>query len=483
MKKNLLLSLFMAMTMMTLCPQSMMAQWTYNPKSNELYIDGSDVNLSVSCYSDDSLVIKNYSLGLTGTLDLTAPITDETGKSYFIGKIADNAFSMCGADDIILPKSVKYIGTDAFALVNNISELNLGDDVTIGEGAFQNCKGLTKITVGKNANICDNAFGACTALQTIKIGDNAILGPNSFAICKSMTELFIGANATIDEHAFTMPMLRNSVIYVPQSEVDKYLEIFSIVVQIIPSISIDEASTEVPYWENGEYAVSLERSMVKGKWNTFNVPFDIDADEVAQYFGEGTKIKRLFNISSEGVVTLKDTTAIAAGYMYLVKNTADLPSPYTFSERAVYGENEIDTDEGDYTISVYDEAGESAAMAGFVCGEDSEYAVMSLYNDMNVNIMSLMFTPYILSGDKFYRVDSDVDLKGTRWFIGVMAGASAKKTLSVDFGDADDSEATGISAVNAPRQADGNCYNVLGQKVNANATGLVIVNGRKLLRK
>ena len=116
-----------------------------------------------------------------------------TNPSWIMGE----TFQDCiGLTSIKIPKSVKYIGNNAFQGSGLTGKLIIPNNVeTIEDDAFSRCAGLTSVEFSNNiTGIPDGAFAGCTGLTgTLVIPDNIVsVGDNAFADCSSITGLQIG---------------------------------------------------------------------------------------------------------------------------------------------------------------------------------------------------------------------------------------------------------------------------------------------------
>jgi len=168
----------------------------------------------------------------TGTLTITGEGTmdyDDTEKwdmvenpkhviiSDGITNIAENAFDYWGDGEtgehnefnklktVVLPKSLTYIGNEAFISCENLLEVDIPDNViAIGESAFaytgiKECifpDNLTKISFG----VCSG----CYNLETVELGENVTsIGINAFFGCHKLTEITLPQSLTrIEADAF-----------------------------------------------------------------------------------------------------------------------------------------------------------------------------------------------------------------------------------------------------------------------------------------
>lgn len=144
-----------------------------------------------------------------------------------VTKIGEGAFSNTSLDGIplkkiIIPKSVKEIGTNAFAYNSTLEEVEIEDGVEIvGAGAFRDCISLKKITfpdsvtkigeycMNECKNLCSMRFSKnitrierdvlhdCFSLEQIEIPEKVTFIENyAFAGCMGVKEIRIPASVT-----------------------------------------------------------------------------------------------------------------------------------------------------------------------------------------------------------------------------------------------------------------------------------------------
>ena len=86
-------------------------------------------------------------------------------------EIPKNAFhSRHQLESIVLPKTLKTIGTQAFFACDKLAAISIPQSVeSIGAAAFSGCKGITELTIGGNPRIGKYAFARLENLKTVKV--------------------------------------------------------------------------------------------------------------------------------------------------------------------------------------------------------------------------------------------------------------------------------------------------------------------------
>ncbi len=97
--------------------------------------------------------------------------------------------------NIIIPKTVKRVGTEAFWNNSKIEYLKI-DAQKISTYTLDNCPNITKIDIGENVeNIADRAFYKCNNLNDVTILSNqANINAYTFADCSAMKTIKINEN-------------------------------------------------------------------------------------------------------------------------------------------------------------------------------------------------------------------------------------------------------------------------------------------------
>lgn len=91
---------------------------------------------------------------------------------------------------VIIPSTVRVIGTDVFALCASINNIIIPEGVTeIQEGAFYNCSSLKNVILPMSLRTLGNTAFFGTALTVIKFKSKVTIG--SLALPSSLTDIYV----------------------------------------------------------------------------------------------------------------------------------------------------------------------------------------------------------------------------------------------------------------------------------------------------
>lgn len=207
-----------------------------------------------------------------------------------------------------------------------------------------------------------------------------------------------------------------------------------------------------------EYAnVTLERTFATG-WNSVVLPFAttpkaLGASEAAKYTGtNGTTI----NFS-----TIGEDGTLDANTPYLVYFTTAKENP-TFEGVAVAPAT---------SLTVADAA------------ETQQYSFVGTYTAIASGSETIKAGDYIVVGDGIQKAKGGNALKAFRAYFQAQEGANKAKNMVISI---DGNVVTGIDAVSTSEpaaNASAPAYNLAGQRVGKSYKGVVIVNGKKVIRK
>ena len=236
-------------------------------------------------------------------------------------------------------------------------------------------------------------------------------------------------------------------------------------IEIIPNkideteiLTLNESATNTIEAKTG-VNVTLNRPMNVGRWNTFCVPFSIDAKQIASQFGEGTQIAKFVDsIDDEIQFTTLTSNEIVAGEPYLVKpiNAAD---SYSFTNVSVAATDPITKGGGEYI------------------------SFKGIYNptDITEDLPENTFAAGIV-GNVVKKAVRGSNMKGFRAFFIIPEGAGAQSSYMLKI----DGTATSINSINgADVVVNAPVYNLQGQRVDGNnlTPGIYVKAGKKFVVK
>jgi len=125
----------------------------------------------------------------SGDIVIPSKVKDAEGNVYAVTSIENNAFysdnnggnnEFASITSIVIPDSVKKIGSNAFYGCKSLTTISIPDNVTsIGMSAFYNCSDLTNVVIGKGiTEIYHMAFEGCSNLASVRI--EAINAPTMY---------------------------------------------------------------------------------------------------------------------------------------------------------------------------------------------------------------------------------------------------------------------------------------------------------------
>jgi len=106
-------------------------------------------------------------------------------------------------EKVILPSSLKKIGTNAFRGCSSLQDISIPDGVTsIGDKAFYGCSSLKKIIIPSSVTeIGNNSFFACNNLQSIMIPTHVTsIGNSTFFGCNKLISINVPERIRIINH-------------------------------------------------------------------------------------------------------------------------------------------------------------------------------------------------------------------------------------------------------------------------------------------
>lgn len=193
--------------------------------------------------------------------------------------------------------------------------------------------------------------------------------------------------------------------------------------------------------------VVLTRILSNSYWNTFCVPFNISAEQISSTFG-GAQITEFTSVDGT-TMNFREARSIVAGKPYLIKPVKTVENP-TFSGVTITVTEPEQTTKGDY--------GFKGTLQPTPLATDGTNLFVST------------------TGEVKKPSATGNTIKGFRAYIIVpkTVGESAKLSIL--------GEVTGIDSISNGNGSDnGIIYNLSGQRVDGNAKGIVVKNGKKVI--
>lgn len=229
--------------------------------------------------------------------------------------------------------------------------------------------------------------------------------------------------------------------------------------------TLDETKTDnvIETYENAN--VTLQRTLSKDYWNTFCVPFALDAEQVTQYFGEGTQLRTYEGNCNNNIVYFATVDNIEAGKPYIMKPGNTVVQNPTF--------------EGVSMVATgLDKNGNPQAV-----GDASTVQMKGIYNKILLNTDKTEL--FLGDNDLFYYPIDDIDARtigGLRAYFIVPQGTDVKK-LRANL----DGTPTSLDTIFDTEESNAPVYNLQGQCVGnslrALKSGIYIQNGKKVVVK
>lgn len=255
------------------------------------------------------------------------------------------------------------------------------------------------------------------------------------------------------------------VVFTNSSQARATKIIVTVEVPKAKNYTLDETKTDnvIETYENAN--VTLQRTLSKDYWNTFCVPFALDAEQVTQYFGEGTQLRTYEGNCNDNIVYFATVDNIEAGKPYIMKPGNAVVQNPTF--------------EGVSMVATgLDEKGNPQAV-----GDASTVQMKGIYNQ--IELKTDMTELFLGDNDLFYYPLDDIDARtigGLRAYFIVPQGTDIKK-LRANL----DGTPTSLGTIFDTEESNAPVYNLQGQCVGnslrALKSGIYIQNGKKVVVK
>ena len=423
-------------------PHSLNVTYTISPESANATIEKTDGEALIEVSGTYTIIATGAAndtykeTTATCTLKVINSAVEETSIEFVAG-VDKGTQTGNGKEDQIVQGVVTIHGTDAaFAAVSsNKYTYRL----------YQNCTTTISTKIGKITKI--EFVKGDKPINNLKYNgkDGAFTADTKYDLC------WVGS--------------AKEVVFTNSSQARATNIIVTVEVPKAKNYTLDETKTKnvIETYENAN--VTLQRTLSKDYWNTFCVPFALDAEQVTQYFGEGTQLRTYEGNCNNNIVYFATVDNIEAGKPYIMKPGNAVVTNPTF--------------EGVSMVATgLDEKGNPQAV-----GDASTVQMKGIYNQ--IELKTDMTELFLGDNDLFYYPLDDIDARtigGLRAYFIVPQGTDIKK-LRANL----DGTPTSLGTIFDTEESNAPVYNLQGQCVGnslrALKSGIYIQNGKKVVVK
>ena len=243
-------------------------------------------------------------------------------------------------------------------------------------------------------------------------------------------------------------------------------------------VVLDETSTTAPVASGGAVDIMVKRTIKANEWSTLVLPFSLTADKVKAMFGDNVKLAKYTgstkNTEDGYILNFEKTETITAGEPVLICG-ADEKSDNTYLA-------------GKLTLGTDDNRGSD--VVSNVSMTDPTTDTSNQFNLKGTYIHNASFIQagdyYLGSGNALHHAKSAKALGSARMVVRYEGKNPQAKLAALNF----DGVTTGIDEVrmdNDTREAltgssSAPAYNLNGQRVGTSYKGIIIINGKKILK-
>ena len=227
--------------------------------------------------------------------------------------------------------------------------------------------------------------------------------------------------------------------------------------QITDQVSLSESTDNaaVISSNNGKTVdVSLSRTLVADKWNTFCVPFDIDLTD-GKLNGVEVRVMEFMDVESN-IMCFGAATNIKAGEAYLIKPLNESITNPILPNVTISSDEPKTLGKGNYSF-------------------------VGVYSPKSFDEQASKVSLFINGSAKLSRPKANSTMKGMRAYFACASEQAASAQLQLG------GELTGVASIVSDVDEDGNIYNLngvcIGKDIKGLSKGLYIKNGKKFVVK
>lgn len=227
--------------------------------------------------------------------------------------------------------------------------------------------------------------------------------------------------------------------------------------QITDQVSLSESTDNAAVISSNKgkiVDVSLSRTLVADKWNTFCVPFDIDLTD-GKLNGINVRVMKFMNVDSN-IMCFETTTQIKAGEAYLIKPLNESITNPLLPNVTISNKEPMTSGDGNYSF-------------------------VGVYSPKSFDEQASKVSLFINGSAKLSRPKVNSTMKGMRAYFACASEQAASAQLQLG------GELTGVASIVSDVDEDGNIYNLngvcIGKDIKGLSKGLYIKNGKKFVVK
>lgn len=227
--------------------------------------------------------------------------------------------------------------------------------------------------------------------------------------------------------------------------------------QITDQVSLSESSDNAAVISSNKgktVDVSLSRTLVADKWNTFCVPFDIDLTD-GKLNGVEVRVMEFMSVESN-IMCFGTTNKITAGEAYLIKPLNESITNPILPNVTISNKEPMTSGDGNYSF-------------------------VGVYSPKSFDEQASKVSLFINGSAKLSRPKVNSTMKGMRAYFACASEQAASAQLQLG------GELTGVASIVSDVDEDGNIYNLngvcIGKDIKGLSKGLYIKNGKKFVVK
>ncbi len=227
--------------------------------------------------------------------------------------------------------------------------------------------------------------------------------------------------------------------------------------QITDQVSLSESTDNAAVISSNKgktVDVSLSRTLVADKWNTFCVPFDIDLTD-GKLNGVEVRVMEFMDVESN-IMCFGTTTQIKAGEAYLIKPLNESITNPLLPNVTISNKEPMTSGKGNYSF-------------------------VGVYSPKSFDEQASKVSLFINGSAKLSRPKVNSTMKGMRAYFACASEQAASAQLQLG------GELTGVASIVSDVDEDGNIYNLngvcIGKDIKGLSKGLYIKNGKKFVVK